>query len=71
MDFPNSPFLGRQNANPYELRHLNSYTMSRFDARTNGYLYSFFPSMAVLWNTLPSDLLHGPYVTFKNFIKHL
>ncbi len=70
VDFPNSPFWGRQNANPYKLRHLNTYmyTMSSFDARTNGYLHSFFPFVAALWNTLPSELLHRPYL---NFIKHL
>ena len=66
-DFPNPPISCR--SNPHCLRHLNTYSLEGFRARTNCFTSSYFPSTCTVWNSLTPDLVALPYVSFKRLTK--
>ncbi len=63
IDFPNAPVSFRDN--PHELRNVNPYTVSGIGAKTNSFMYSFYLSAAAVSNSLPFELVHSTYHSFK------
>lgn len=67
MDYPHPPISYKQN--PYGLRYLSNLSLNRYNAKTNSFLHSFFPSTASAWNMLRSDLVKAPFPIFKRSLR--
>ena len=67
--FPNAPTQTRQLT--YSSRSVHPKAIVPLQAHSSQYLYSFFPSTIVAWNSLPSDTASAPSITsFKTALKH-
>ena len=55
---------------PFQSRHIYDLAYVCPIARTNQYMYSFFPHTINLWNNLPDFVAHSEsLVTFKHSLK--
>ena len=67
--FPNAPTQARQLT--YSSRSVHPKAIVPLQAYSSQYLFSFFPSTIIAWNSLPSDTASAPSITaFKSALKH-
>ena len=60
--FPNAPTLTRHV--PYSSHSVHPKAIIHLQAHSSQYLFSFLPSTIVAWNSLPSDTVSAPTITF-------
>ena len=57
LQIPHTQYL--QPAHTTTTRKNHNLTYQQFQARTDYFKYSFFPSTIIIWNNLPSQLVHS------------